>query len=990
MTYGNIFKKVTSELFNQGIIAKERIEEICGDQDMPQLIIHNLLKLKYGIEKEDQIIKNSSGISQASMPDLFFSYAHKDNLEGKIDILITKILIAYFKRYGKFLTVFYDTDSLYGGFEWEFFIKKSLETSKVFVPVLSPNYFESELCNTEWDIFMLQKERWLFDFIIPVDIKYSELIESDKKSHQEKIQTIERLQIIDFSDWFQLEELPVKDLNFEAKIQDFISGLEEKLKEATRKAEHLNQSNIPPISLNSIYRREYSQFLRQTFNQSDPPTVVLSGIPGIGKRSIAYQYARSEISNYKGGCWVIDVDEKINTNKYNQESDLKDRLEREDSAKDKTYERIIIGLLGTLSNAEILPFNENEKLNLKLAKQGIKNHFGNIILNKDENRVLFVFENVKNPYKFGRDKLMGILPKDAHVIVTSNICDTINTDNIYWTRIDPLDLGEAKQLLKNYHPWSNDLENTVTDIVKRIGGFTLGINMVGAFIQNRNSIVNNSIGYDEILVDLQNEGLEIYADGNLYSENNRNKSQHYNNFTSWLLDKIWNDLENHEKTALKLASEFKIETIPFQWIEDVIKTFLPNLFTKKRESLPSLWDKSLKKIYQFSIWRKAASSENFRMHLILQDIINKKFVNDYITILLMSKCLRNHVNTMFDELNYADNQLNSFHDLITNRDFAIQDFIIPLNKVVILLMDRGQMKKADEILERALDYFHNQPPSETELILSTCYNFRAQIRALQGKYSEARKYYLMAIGISLHSKEHKNDVFMHSVSLTDMESAALINRGESSANYSFVNRIKIFGKKYMTENYANHLRVIAINLKNEAMDYVEQNKYSTNFSFYKDNLFNALNCIKKSISIVKEDPYSKDLEYQFRIDFCRLLRQMGNFDEAIFELEKAKNLMMAINETNSIMYMYYLEKALVLKEQKYLEKALKNCEEARLLVEKEFGRDSDQYTKCLVVGNEINLLAHLKNRVEFGLNFLGTTITKENIHDPTDLKNSEK
>lgn len=76
----------------------------------------------------------------------FFSYAHDDDVCGRLRMLRDDLIAEYRQLTGNDLELFLDRDDIKWGDRWEKNIGAGIDSSSFFIPVLSPLYFKSEYC----------------------------------------------------------------------------------------------------------------------------------------------------------------------------------------------------------------------------------------------------------------------------------------------------------------------------------------------------------------------------------------------------------------------------------------------------------------------------------------------------------------------------------------------------------------------------------------------------------------------------------------------------------------------------------------------------------------------------------------------------------------------------------------------------------------------------------------------------------------------------
>lgn len=76
----------------------------------------------------------------------FFSYAHDDDVCGRLRMLRDDLIAEYRQLTGNDLELFLDRDDIQWGDRWDKNIEAGIDSSSFFIPVLSPLYFKSSYC----------------------------------------------------------------------------------------------------------------------------------------------------------------------------------------------------------------------------------------------------------------------------------------------------------------------------------------------------------------------------------------------------------------------------------------------------------------------------------------------------------------------------------------------------------------------------------------------------------------------------------------------------------------------------------------------------------------------------------------------------------------------------------------------------------------------------------------------------------------------------
>ena len=109
-----------------------------------------------------------SDVANIQGPTLFLSYSHADDRDGYITDLRKALEIEVQVQTGKRLTIFQDADIKVGQ-DFQAVIETALDQVLLFVPVVSPSYFNSEYCKKELSLFLKRESKLgRQDLVIPI------------------------------------------------------------------------------------------------------------------------------------------------------------------------------------------------------------------------------------------------------------------------------------------------------------------------------------------------------------------------------------------------------------------------------------------------------------------------------------------------------------------------------------------------------------------------------------------------------------------------------------------------------------------------------------------------------------------------------------------------------------------------------------------------------------------------------------------------------
>ncbi len=93
--------------------------------------------------------------------DIFFSYKRDKQSNHWHEKVVSKVEFWLRKELNRSsVDIFFDTEEIKTGDQWKNKIEDSLKRSKCLVPILSPDYFHSSWCRSEWETFR-EREKML-------------------------------------------------------------------------------------------------------------------------------------------------------------------------------------------------------------------------------------------------------------------------------------------------------------------------------------------------------------------------------------------------------------------------------------------------------------------------------------------------------------------------------------------------------------------------------------------------------------------------------------------------------------------------------------------------------------------------------------------------------------------------------------------------------------------------------------------------------------
>ncbi len=562
--------------------------------------------------------------------DFFVSYARKDNATGWITNFVDELLAEHQQfAAGRELVPFFDKNDIGAGADWQHTLTDGIAHSKLFVAFISPNYFASEWCRKEWRAWIdAEIAKHIFTAgVRPVYIvEVPGLTDGKLSEHDFSRQMAEFLKLSGNESAKLLAETPpvVKHLRRRQMTHNqpfcdvhsfYTEGVETLRRDDLRQvlsklaqdldhhAELLAKADasvttIPPYNRNFSGRHDELLQLREWLTKDDRTGVIhgVHGLGGIGKTELALTYAHGYASAYPGGRFLISCDGK---------SSLRDAILTQHDFTSLFTDRI----------------SDEQRKDSAEYYAAVMRHLSHRLDNLGH--VLLLLDNVTDTALLTREQTDAVtkLGPKLHLLVTTRLpAPATHKDN--WISLDRLPDEDALELLEKHWPFADTKERDAAQhIVKQLGGFTLAIELIAAWLA-----ANESSSYVRIKGGLNLDELEEIADDKSFELRRHN---HERRLTS-VLGPILDSLKPAERLALEFAAILPGDQVPLPWLKQLVTLDFPGLAQEGKLKNP--WDEVWQSLEKLSLFSRTDDNtfdiKLLRIHQLVKELVNRRINDD--------------------------------------------------------------------------------------------------------------------------------------------------------------------------------------------------------------------------------------------------------------------------------------------------------------------------------------------------------------------------
>ena len=671
--------------------------------------------------------------------DLFVSYARKDNepsvpgQPGWITAFLAELQRTHRQFTPEDLAIFFDKDDIRVAQDWELRIKSALRDSNLLLACLSPNYFASEWCRREWELYTQhEQDRALSgEGINPIYFIEAPGFEGQLAADA-WITDLRRRQNIDLRPWFNegVEALQREDVRRRLLVLDQqIDSARDRSRSALEAPGTVDRHNT-----HFVGRREELRQLREMLACGTFGVITaVQGLGGVGKTALANEYAHAYAAEYGGGRWVV-------------------RCEGQDS---------LVTALLQLATPLHIEFNELEKKDTELAARRILSELEtHTAAARSERRpapaCLLILDNVDKPALLAPAQTAK-LPKAPwlHVLATTRL----GQDQLFdkqpdrrFLALDELPEKDALLLIQRLQPggeFSSDAEREeARAMVRRLGGFTLAVEGVAVYLG-----VHPEITCEAFRQRLESEGLgapeDVVLDGDVGGQMRHREKQ-----LSAALGPMLDTLSLEERFLLDCAALLPADYIPLPWLRALAEEKFPEL-AEARPGYPPPWPQIARRLLGRRLLvpttdrEDGGSPRTVRMHRLVQEFVGRRAnpasngeLVDRVVNHVESRCLLLREGWLKWENRWEIGPLCALAQLALDRDWTQGPWIAEVAGNIC--EDLGDYRTAEPLYRRALEAQERVFGPEHPDTLTSVNNLAVLLES-QGNYGAAEPLYRRAL-----------------------------------------------------------------------------------------------------------------------------------------------------------------------------------------------------------------------------------------------------
>ena len=538
--------------------------------------------------------------------DVFISYSRRDNEEGRITQLVERVETDFAAFAGRPLLPFFDASEIHGMDDWRHRILQGLRESRLLLACLSPAYLQSEYCEWEFNEYLKHEigRAYFGDGVAP--IYFAQVPGWEDKGFGQQcaawVAELRRRQHFDLRPWFRAGEKSLRDATVRERMRQLNIQLKERITRGER-AQH-SLGNVDAHNPHFIGRTTELRRLRETVALGKVGVLTaVHGLGGVGKTSLAIEYAHAFAHEYGGGRWQVRCEGK---------EDLRAGI-------------------AELAAPLALELNENEKKNIEMQFQRVLAELHRLADAHTPHRCLLLLDNVDKPRLLEPAQAQSLPAGEwLHVVATTRLGETDlygrHKDRAFLP-VDELPEAHALELIETYQPNRTFASGTEREaaraLVNLLGRFTLAVESAAVYLGQFSEDVTCAGFLDR----LKKEGLDgLAAAAKQTSEGVRHGEMCLKATLAPTLER----LSGPEKLALSYAALLPADHIVLSWLRALVAASDETLGRDSAPGYPDSWATLLRRLLELRLLQVTRVAEDggsipvARMHRLIQSICREK------------------------------------------------------------------------------------------------------------------------------------------------------------------------------------------------------------------------------------------------------------------------------------------------------------------------------------------------------------------------------
>ncbi len=705
--------------------------------------------------------------------DLFISYSRKDNAAAMVSALVETIEtdFAQFSPSVQ-LKVFFDKKSILDMQHWQDVLKKGLRQSKVMLAVLSEAYFSSEWCRREWEEYILveQARSYPGEALTPIFIvapeALSKLVPAAARDWWNDVTA--RNAVVEIHPYWPKGRQALQERIVVERMHQLQANIRERVEHGRVLARV--PRDIRGRNPNFVGRKEELARLRDSLSRFEMVGIcAVNGVGGIGKSSVAREYAYLFRKEYLGGQFEIDLstitsirgvqDHLVRIARAYLGAPIPPELpEAEQHARAKAaFQQLPPG-----KTALLILDNLNEE------STGIVGRTQRDVALPSAEKVHLLITTRAEPRSLGGMETVSLdilPPADALDLLFRYRQFARNPDDAEYQQarmaapLSPQGRGtEGAGVLSPLSPRGRGVGGAGDEdwkaalaIVNRLGRHTLAVTLVGAYLGSY-----PDVSYAQFAQDLATHGIGLALDAVGNDDKVKNLIQHPVTLVGSLFERSVARLSPLTLRTLEYAVFLPPDLVPLAWLKQLVAQDAEMVEALKPKPFqPPPWEETLRSLegLQYLLGQPYA-----RMHRVVQDVVHRRMTDSQGAI------REGSVLAFVERLVYVNRDETSLYTDGSEIDAAVQFVGARMNqaeqlvgraamRLVGTLQDMGRLHKALAFAREAhgiLKQVLCADPvcARKQRDLSISFGRLGDVSVAAGDLAAARAYYEQGLAIS--------------------------------------------------------------------------------------------------------------------------------------------------------------------------------------------------------------------------------------------------